>query len=77
LKVTGGAKNIRCSYFVRPGKKLFYMANHDIKAQNVVFTLGAKGTLTDGETGAVIQPVNGSYQLKIDGHDFRCLVWNE
>ena len=75
VKVTNGAKNIRCSYFERPGKKLFYMANHDTKAQEVVFTLGANGTLTDGETGKVIQPVNGAYKLKIEGHDFRCFVW--
>ena len=75
VKVTNSAKNIRCSYFERPGKKLFYMANHDTKAQEVVFTLGANGTLTDGETGKVIQPVNGTYTLKINGHDFRCLIW--
>ena len=65
---------IRCSYFQRPGKYLFYLANHSKKDQKVSFTLSEQGTLTDAETGKVIVPVNGKYTLDVKTHDLRVLI---
>ena len=65
---------IRCSYFQRPGKYLFYLANHSKADRKVTFTLGEKGVLTDAETGKVIVPVNGKYTLDVKTHDLRVLI---
>ena len=65
---------IRCSYFERPGKYLFYLANHSKTDRKVTFTLGKQGVLTDAETGKVIEPVNGKYTLDVKSHDLRVLL---
>lgn len=65
---------IRCSYFLRPGKYLFYLANHSKKNQKVTFTLAEQGTLTDAETGKIITPVNGKYSVDVKTHDLRALL---
>ena len=77
VKVDGAAGDIRASFYSRPGKKLIYMANHEKDARTVRFALGAKGALTDAETGEVIEPnADGGYALSIPGHDLKALVFS-
>lgn len=74
MKFAKPDKHIRCSYYQRPGKYLFYLANQSKKDQKVTFTLAEQGTLTDVETGKVIAPVNGKYTLDVKAHDFRSMI---
>ncbi len=65
---------IRCSYFQRPGKYLFYLANHGKSDRKVSFSILEKGTLLDAENGKVIAAVNGKYTLDVKKHDLRILI---
>lgn len=68
---------VKASYFMRPGKKLIYFANHNAESRQVEFTITDAGIMTDAESNNVIKPENNVYKIKVNPHDLRVFKYQQ